>query len=64
MDMQTVPAILRPMQVCKILGISKATFWRLAKDDETFPKVFKLGPSASAVSSADLNRWLKAKMGA
>ena len=53
------PALLRPKQAAQYLGIGIATFWRLAKNDESFPRVFKIGAQSSAVYKADLDGWIK-----
>lgn len=60
--METVtPAVLRPKQGATYIGASVPTFWRYAKHDPTFPRVFKIGPNASAVMREELDAWLKSK---
>ena len=55
------PIILRPKQAAKYLSIGIASFWRLAKEDATFPKPFKIGTQATAVARADLDAWVQTK---
>lgn len=57
----TEPAVLRPKQAAQYLSIGIASFWRLAKEDLTFPKPFKIGVQTTAVMRADLDAWLQQK---
>ena len=61
--MQTVinPPVLRPTQAAAYIGLSLPTFWRLARQDETFPKPFRLGENSTAVMRDDLDAWLQAR---
>lgn len=43
------------------IGTSVPSFWRFARTDPTFPKLFKLGADSTAVMRADLDTWLEAK---
>jgi predicted DNA-binding transcriptional regulator AlpA len=55
---------LRPKTAASRLDISLSTFWEWAKNDPTFPRVFKLGPSASGVWEHELDAWLEARAAA
>jgi len=55
------PAVMRPQQAAQYIGLSIATFWRLAKEDESFPQPFKLAANSSAVLRKDLDAWLEMK---
>lgn len=55
------PPVLRPTQAAAYIGLSLPSFWRIAREDSTFPKPFKLGANSTAVMRADLDAWLKAK---
>jgi|LSQX01.3.fsa_nt_gb predicted DNA-binding transcriptional regulator AlpA len=57
----TVSPVLRPKQGAAYIGMSLPSFWRIAKDDPTFPRLFKIGPNSTAVMRADLDAWLQAK---
>lgn len=63
MTTQTVinPRVLRPRQAAEYIGISIASFWRIAKSDPDFPTPFKLSANSSAIMREDLDAWLKAK---
>lgn len=43
------------------LGLSRATVYRLAKDDPTFPKIRRLGKRAARIKFDDLTAWLDAQ---
>jgi len=61
--MDIKPAILRPKQAAQYIGVSVSSFWRFTKQDESFPKVFKVGVKTSAVMRDDLDRWIAARTG-
>ena len=53
--------IVRMKEAAKKLGISPATMWRRVKDDETFPRLIRIGSSPrSAVGffQHELEDWL------
>jgi excisionase family DNA binding protein len=45
------------------LGLSRATLYRLAKDDPTFPTIRRLGKRAARIKLAELTDWLDTKTG-
>lgn len=45
----------------RMLGLSRASVYRLAKDDPTFPKVRRIGKRAARIRLADLTAWLDEK---
>jgi predicted DNA-binding transcriptional regulator AlpA len=45
------------------LGLSRASVYRLAKDDPTFPKIRRLGKRAARIKLAELSAWLDAQPG-
>jgi excisionase family DNA binding protein len=45
------------------LGLSRASVYRLVKDDPTFPKIFRLGKRAARIKLDDLTAWLDAQQG-
>lgn len=53
--------ILKIKQVCKKIGMSRATVYRLLKIDPSFPKPLKLAASAIGWLEADIEAWLISK---
>lgn len=53
--------ILKIKQVCKKIGMSRATVYRLLKIDQTFPKPLKLGLAAIGWLESDIEAWLISK---
>ncbi len=51
--------VLRPRTVAERLDISTSTLWQWVKNDKTFPKFFKLGPSASVMWADELDAWMQ-----
>jgi excisionase family DNA binding protein len=45
------------------LGLSRASVYRLVKDDPTFPKIRRLGKRAARIKLDDLTAWLDAQRG-
>jgi len=59
------PAVLRPKEAARYLGVGTATFWRFVKNDPTFPRTFKITAQATAIYKKDLDAWLhRRRMGA
>jgi predicted DNA-binding transcriptional regulator AlpA len=54
---------MRPKQAAQYIGLSIATFWRIVKEDDSFPQPFKLAANSSAVMRADLDAWLESRRG-
>jgi predicted DNA-binding transcriptional regulator AlpA len=53
--------LLRPKQVCKILGIGRTTLWKLSNEDPDFPPKIHLTPKAIGFKEADLKNWIETK---
>lgn len=51
----------RPAAAAKLLGISRSTFYRLLRDDPTFPKPHRFGSRITLFRSDDLDAWLASK---
>jgi len=59
-----VPALaISVASAARRLGLSRATLYRLAKDDPTFPTMRRLGKRATRIKLADLTAWLDGKSG-
>lgn len=56
-------AVLRPKAAAEYCGLSLTTFWRLAKNDPTFPQPFKLTKATTGVLRSGLDAWLQARAG-
>lgn len=54
---RTIPRILRLHEVTKAVGISKASIYRLMKQNK-FPRNFKVGLVASGWDLVDIELWL------
>ena len=52
--------ILRPKQVCELLGIPKSTLYPWIRDGE-FPKPFNMGKRAVGWTEETINNWVLAK---
>ncbi|WP_406565979.1 helix-turn-helix transcriptional regulator [Allitabrizicola rongguiensis] len=52
---------LTDAQLAARYGVNKATPWRWAKTDPTFPKPVKLSPQCTRWKLADLENWEAAK---
>lgn len=55
--------LLKPKQVCEILGISPAMFTRLSQTDPTF-KTVRFGKRVVRMQRNDLEAYIKAKKSA
>ncbi|BDB13822.1 helix-turn-helix transcriptional regulator [Acidithiobacillus ferrooxidans] len=52
--------ILRPAEAARVLGVSRTTFWRIAKAAD-FPKKICIGARAVGWSRDDLLAWMEAR---
>ena len=52
------PALLRPVDAARYLGISRTTLWRLVRDDPDFPRPIRLRRRATAFRRTDLDEWV------
>ena len=61
MSINSVDRVLRAREVCRLIGLSRPTLWRLVKRDQ-FPKPFHLS-SAAAVgwSEGEVSNWIAAR---
>jgi len=55
-----IPQLLRPRDAARLLGVSPATLWRLARQPG-FPVAFRLGIQAIGWSAAELRQWLETR---
>lgn len=63
-DAARIPESLLAMRTAsEITGLSKATLYRLAATDPTFPKLVKLGTRCTRIRAGDLLAWLDAQAG-
>ena len=53
---------IRLPRVCELTGASRATIWRLAKSDQTFPKPFHISEAITCWNEGEVIDWLKSKM--
>ncbi|SON54330.1 putative transcriptional regulator [Hartmannibacter diazotrophicus] len=53
--------LLRVENVTTMLNVSRATFYRMLKNDETFPKPVKMG-KLTMFSDAEINDWIGQKL--
>ncbi len=52
---------IRLTSVCDLTGASRASVWRWAKDDPTFPKPFHLSAAITVWDEGEVLNWLEAK---
>lgn len=48
--------VIRPKQLCKKLGFSRSTLWRLQKTSD-FPKAYKVSERAVGWNSDEIEVW-------
>ncbi len=53
-------AVLRAVEVCVVLGITRQTLYRWSKDGN-FPPSVRLGPGTIGFRVADLKAWLESR---
>lgn len=53
--------LMRTKSVCAMLCISKATLWRWAKHDDSFPKPLKLTGKTTAWWFSEVHAWVQAR---
>ena len=53
-------AIRLPL-VCERTGASRATVWRWAKSDPTFPKPFHLSTAITCWDEGEIQHWIESK---
>ena len=52
--------ILRPREVCEVLGLSRTTLWRRTRDGD-FPPPIRLGANFIGWRSTDVEGWLQGR---
>lgn len=50
--------LLSIKEIMEMFGISKSTFYRLVRNDPTFPKPVSLGDRRQAFKSSDIDAWV------
>jgi len=55
--------LLRINQICLKLSISRPTFYRILKQDKTFPRPIPLTKDISAYREEDVDNWIKLRAG-
>jgi predicted DNA-binding transcriptional regulator AlpA len=56
---ETLHRLLSPKRAAALLGISIASFYRLCKNDQSFPPRFPISANRVAVDEADLLLWIE-----
>lgn len=56
--------LLRPRPAAAFLGIGATHFWRLRRQDPTFPRPVRLGVRAIGFLRSDLIAWLETRQAA
>jgi predicted DNA-binding transcriptional regulator AlpA len=59
--MTEVVQLLRIDEACRASALPRSTFYYFSRTDPTFPQIIKLGKRTSAVSAADLARWVESR---
>ena len=57
----TASRAVRLPRVCDLTGASRATVWRWAKTDHTFPRPFRISPAITCWDEGELLKWLESK---
>ena len=52
--------IIRPARLANLLGLSRATLWRMEKRGELPPKI-ALSPGVTGWRESDISEWLEAR---
>ncbi|GGO81946.1 hypothetical protein GCM10011348_22130 [Marinobacterium nitratireducens] len=53
--------ILRPTHAANFISVSRATLYRIAKNDPTFPRKIRIGERCVGYRESDLSKWLEAR---
>lgn len=54
---------LRPKLAAERIGVSVVTFFRWAREDPSFPDLFRPTSRTTLIDSGELDAWLEAKRG-
>lgn len=52
---------LRLPRVCDLTGLSRASVWRLSREDPHFPKPFRLSHSTTAWDEQEIVSWIETR---
>ena len=55
-----VDHILRPREVCEVIGVSRTTLWRKSRDGE-FPRPVRLGANSIGWLATDVQKWIRSR---
>lgn len=58
---ELLPALLRPVEAAKYLGVSRRQVYCLADSDPSFPRKIIISPRCVAFRRVDLDCWLERK---
>lgn len=53
--------LIRKNDVCKKIGISRATLYRILNSDPTFPPPRKISDRISAFCETEINEWIESR---
>jgi len=51
--------LLNPATICKMLGISRTTLWRTAKNDPSFPKKRYISANRVGFVESEIHDWIE-----
>ncbi|MGO3295295.1 MAG: helix-turn-helix transcriptional regulator [Marinobacter sp.] len=57
----TTDRIFRPESAADYISVSRSTFYRLSKDDPTFPSKIRLSARCVGYRGSELKAWLEAR---
>lgn len=57
----TTDRIRRPESAAEYLSVSRSTFYRLSKEDSTFPSKIRLSARCVGYRESELKAWLEAR---
>jgi prophage regulatory protein len=60
-DAKMTIRLLAPKEVCRVVGLSRATVDRLAAEGR-FPKPIRLTPNRLAFNSVEVDEWIQARL--
>jgi predicted DNA-binding transcriptional regulator AlpA len=52
---------MRPEKAAEYIGVAISTLWKIAKEDPSFPRPFKLSSRCTLIYRAQLDAWLASK---
>jgi prophage regulatory protein len=60
-EQKQVSRAIRLPEVCHVTGASRATIWRWANDDQSFPKPYRLSPAITVWDEDEILQWIALK---